>query len=110
MLQSKSPWHIKFCFQINIREESLNWPLLMGIHQNHRTGKKPGVCFRIKQVPIILLFIVCVVHIGKHFHLCHFSKVFIMLFQLVPSSRPFEFQGFNELAGCIWLGFHVVNH
>ena len=33
-----------------------------------------------------------------------------MLFQLVPSSRPFEFQGFNELAGCIWLGFHVVNH
>jgi len=34
--------------EINIREESLNWPLLIGIHQNHRTGKKPGVCFRIK--------------------------------------------------------------
>lgn len=34
--------------EINIQEESLNWPLLMGIHQNHRTGKKPGVCFRIK--------------------------------------------------------------
>lgn len=34
--------------EVNIPEESLNWPLLLGIHRNHRTGNKPGVCFRIR--------------------------------------------------------------
>jgi len=34
--------------EVNIPEESLNWPLLLGIQRNHTTGKRPGACFRIK--------------------------------------------------------------
>jgi len=34
--------------EVNIPEEYLNWPLLIGIQQNHTTGHRPGACFRIR--------------------------------------------------------------
>lgn len=34
--------------EVNIPEEYISWPLLTGIYRNHRTGQKPGVCFRIR--------------------------------------------------------------
>lgn len=34
--------------EVNIPEEYISWPLLTGIYRNHRTGQKPGACFRIR--------------------------------------------------------------
>ncbi len=36
--------------QVNIPEEHLNWPLLIGIQRNHTTGQRPGACFTIRFV------------------------------------------------------------
>ncbi|KAL9954938.1 hypothetical protein ACROYT_G042529 [Oculina patagonica] len=34
--------------EVNIPEEHLDWPLLIGIQRNHTTGQRPGACFRIR--------------------------------------------------------------
>lgn len=34
--------------EVNIPEECLNWPQLLGIQRNNTTGNRPGACFRIR--------------------------------------------------------------